>query len=76
MVGMSFCALTVLYVAGAVRLLHVMRLDDQLDHVERTSPGGSHNQAHGITKEPLSLFLFLFFLPGQTADGSCLHDHP
>jgi hypothetical protein len=48
MVGMSFCALTLLYVAGAVRLLQVMRLDDQLDHVEHTSPGGNHNEAHGI----------------------------
>jgi hypothetical protein len=48
MVGMSFCALTLLYVVGAVRLLHVMRLDDQLDHVEHTSPEGNHNEAHGI----------------------------
>ena len=48
MVGMSFCALTLLYVAGAMRLLQVMRLDDQLGHVERTSPGGNHNEAHGI----------------------------
>jgi len=48
MVGMAFCALTLLYVVGAVRLLHVIRLDDQLDYVEHSSPGGNHGEAHGI----------------------------
>jgi hypothetical protein len=48
MVGMAFCALTLLYVVGAVRLLHVIRLDDRFDHVEHASPGGNHNEAHVI----------------------------
>jgi hypothetical protein len=48
MVGMAFCALTLLYVAGAVRLLQVMRLDEQLDHIEDSSPEGRHTEAHVI----------------------------
>lgn len=48
MVGMAFCALTLLYVVGAVRLLQVIRLDDQVDHVEHAAPGRSHNEAHGM----------------------------
>ena len=48
MVGMAFCALTLLYVVGAVRLLQVIRLDDQLDHVEHSSPGRSQSEAHGM----------------------------
>jgi hypothetical protein len=48
MVGMAFCALTLLYVAGAVRLLQVMRLDEQLDLIEDSSPEGRHTEAHVI----------------------------
>jgi hypothetical protein len=48
MVGMAFFALTLLYVVGAVRLLQVMRLDEQLDHIEDSSPEAQHNEAHVI----------------------------
>jgi len=48
MVGMAFCALTLLYVAGAVRLLQVMKLDEQLDDIEDSSPEAKHNEAHFI----------------------------
>jgi hypothetical protein len=48
MVGMAFCALTLLYVVGAVRLLQVIRLDNQLDHVEHSSSGRSQSEAHGM----------------------------
>jgi hypothetical protein len=48
MVGMAFFAITLLYVVGAVRLLQVMRLDGQLDHVEGSSPERNHNEAHVI----------------------------
>jgi hypothetical protein len=48
MIGMAFCALTLLYVVGAVRLLQVMRLEDQLDLIEDSSPRASHKEAHGI----------------------------
>ena len=48
MVGMAFFALTLLYVAGAMRLLQVMRLDEQLDHIEDSSPEAQHNEAHVI----------------------------
>jgi hypothetical protein len=48
MVGMAFFALTLLYVAGAVRLLQVMRLDEQLDHIEDSSPEAKHHEAQVI----------------------------
>jgi hypothetical protein len=48
MVGMAFCALTLLYIIGAVRLLHVMRLDEQFDHIEDSSTDGKHNEAHVV----------------------------
>jgi hypothetical protein len=48
MVGMAFFALTLLYVAGAMRLLQVMRLDEQLDHIEDSSPEAKRNEAHVV----------------------------
>ena len=48
MVGMAFFALTLLYVVGAVRLLQVMRLDEQLDHIEDSSPETKHHEAQVI----------------------------
>jgi hypothetical protein len=48
MIGMAFLALTLLYAAAAVRLLQVMKLDEQLDHVEGSSPEINRNEAHVI----------------------------